>query len=71
MADKKKKSPPSSFSLDNYKTHSTGQRGSPEQWTQAVRQALMLENPDATSEEIESKVRERLTKVGVRKIQID
>lgn len=53
----------SNFSLDKYKTHS-GEKGSPEQWKEAVRQALLLE-PTATMEEIEA----RLTKLGMRKIQ--
>ena len=59
--DKKKKS---GFSLDKYKTHD-GERGSVEQWQEAVRQALLLE-PTATVEEIE----EKLTKLGIRKILV-
>lgn len=51
--------------LPDYKTHG-GPKGSPAQWEEAARQALMLENPKATMEEIEIK----LTKLGMRKIQL-
>jgi len=54
----------SSFSLDKYKTHE-GERGSVDQWQEAVRQAFLLE-PTATIEEIE----EKLTKLGMRKITL-
>lgn len=64
MGKKKEEKPKkkSGFSLDNYKTHQ-GERGSIEQWQEAVRQAFLLE-PDATMESIEAK----LTKLGYRKI---
>lgn len=62
---KKSSEKKSNFSLDKYKTHS-GDPGSPDQWKEAVRQALLLD-PTATPEEIEKK----LTGLGMRKIIID
>ena len=53
------------FDLNKYKTHQ-GPQGSPEQWREAVKQALLVD-PTATVEEIEAK----LTKFGMRKIQVD
>lgn len=61
-ATEKKKS---SFDLNKYKTHE-GPMGSPDQWREAVKQALLLD-PTATVEEVEIK----LTKLGMRKIQVD
>ena len=43
---KKSSEKKSNFSLDKYKTHS-GDPGSPDQWKEAVRQALLLD-PTAT-----------------------
>ena len=68
MAGKEKKK--SSFSLDKYKTHN-GEFGNPDTWIDTMRQALMLEDPKATREEIETKLKDKLTKTGARKIQID
>lgn len=56
----------SSFDLGKYKTHD-GKLGDVEQWLDAARRAFMLENPEATLEEIEDK----LTKIGNRRIQVD
>lgn len=59
--DKPKKS---GFSLDNYKTHN-GPQGSTEQWKEAMRKALMLENPQDTAAEIEIKLTRMIRKITV------
>lgn len=56
----------STFDLNKYKTHD-GKRGDADTWQEMARKALMLENPNATPEEIE----EKLTKIGKRKMQVD
>lgn len=61
MAKKK-----SSFDLNKYKTHD-GERGDIDKWQEAARMAFLLENPEATKEEIE----EKLTKLGKRRLQVD
>ena len=52
--------------LDKYKTHD-GERGDVDKWREAARKAFLLENPEATPEEVE----EKLTKMGKRKLQVD
>lgn len=60
-SDKPKKA---GFSLDNYKTHD-GAKGSTEQWKDAMRKALMLENPQDTAAEIEIKLTRMIRKITV------
>lgn len=65
MAKKK-----STFDLKKYKTHNGERQGSVENWTEGLSQLLTGETPEV-KEEKKKKAEEKLTKPGVRKIQID
>jgi len=59
------------FDINKYKTYDDREgRGSTEQWQDMARKALMLENPEATEDEIEEKLA-KITKAGRRKLKLD
>jgi hypothetical protein len=76
MSDRRKNSTggkkKSTFSLSNYKTHNGTEYGSPEKWREGL-EKLLAENAYATEKEkaeIIRKWEEKMTKAGMRKIEI-